>query len=138
MTATLTPPDAARSRLMRQVRREHTAPERAVRSFLHAQGLRFRLHPAQLPGRPDLVLPARHTAVFVHGCFWHGHDCRHGAVAARRNADFWNAKIAANRARDARKAAALEALGWRVEVVWECQVGDARLLGRLARRLLAR
>ena len=123
---------------MKQVRRQDTAPEMAVRRFLHRAGLRYRLHARQLPGRPDLVLASAQTVVFVHGCFWHGHDCAHGAVAARRNAAYWTAKIAENQARDARQRAALEAAGWQVEWVWECTVDDPEQLQALVQRLLAR
>ncbi len=130
--------DDARTRLMKAVRQAHTEPERAVRRYLHAQGLRFALQRADLPGRPDIVLPRRGSVVFVHGCFWHGHHCTHGSVKAKRNAAFWAAKIDANRARDHRKASELRRLGWRVETIWECQVRDARRLEMLSRRLLAR
>jgi len=123
---------------MKRVRREDTAPELAVRRFLHRAGLRYTLHGAHLPGRPDVVLPRRRTVVFVHGCFWHGHDCAHGSVQSKTNAAFWSRKIADNRARDARKADELRAAGWRVEVVWECQAGDGAFLRRLARRVLRR
>jgi DNA mismatch endonuclease (patch repair protein) len=123
---------------MKRVGRKDTGPERSVRSHLHAAGLRYRLHAAHLPGTPDIVLPRRRTAVFVHGCFWHGHDCAHGRVTARRNAHYWTAKIAANRERDERKRVALAALGWYVEVVWECECRDDALLVRLTRRLLKR
>ncbi|MCC6853437.1 MAG: DNA mismatch endonuclease Vsr [Rubrivivax sp.] len=132
------PPISARTRLMKRVRREHTAPELAVRRFLHSAGLRYALHGARLPGRPDLVLPRRCTVVFVHGCFWHGHDCSHGSVQSKTNAPFWARKIADNRARDARQQDELRAAGWRVEVVWECQATDESFLRRLARRLLRR
>jgi DNA mismatch endonuclease, patch repair protein len=130
--------DDARTRLMKVVRREHTAPERAVRRHLHASGLRFSLHRADLPGRPDIVLPRRSSVVFVHGYFWHGHSCKHGAVASKTRSAFWAAKIDANRARDRRKAAALRRLGWHVETIWECQVRNPRRLEALSRRLLAR
>lgn len=123
---------------MKQVGRKDTAPEMAVRRYLHASGLRFRLHPRQLPGTPDIVLPGRRSVIFVHGCFWHGHDCAHGRVRARSNAAYWSSKIAANKARDRRKSNALLDLGWRVEVVWECQCRDARDLKALAKRLLRR
>lgn len=130
--------DAARIRLMKSVRQADTEPERAVRRYLHASGLRFALHRRDLPGRPDIVLPRRGSVVFVHGCFWHGHHCAHGSVMAKRNAAFWAAKIEANRARDRRKAAALRRLGWHVETIWECQLRNARRLEALSRRLLAR
>lgn len=123
---------------MRHVKGKNTAPELAVRRYLHARGVRYRLHPASLPGRPDIVAPRRRTVVFVHGCFWHGHDCPHGRIQAKANAAFWAAKIAANRERDARKEAALRALGWHVETVWECEAARPHELAALARRLLRR
>lgn len=128
----------ARSALMRRVRRHDTSPELAVRRFLHGRGLRYVLHPDALPGRPDIVLPRRGTVVFVHGCFWHGHNCAHGAVRPKSNAEFWRKKLAGNRARDVAKEEALRALGWKVEIVWECEADDARCLERLARKLLKR
>lgn len=132
------PSSPQRSRLMAGVRQQDTAPELAVRRALHAHGLRYTLHSSGLPGRPDIVLPRRRTVVFVHGCFWHGHECAHGSVAAKSNADFWAAKIAANRERDGRQANALRNAGWHVEVVWECQVEQRRILDGLAVRLLKR
>ncbi len=123
---------------MKQVRRENTAPELAVRRFLHAKGLRYSLHPERLPGRPDLVLPRRRSVIFVHGCFWHGHDCPHGSIRSKSNVVFWSNKIEDNRRRDARKTAELRAAGWIVEVVWECQARDPKVLRQLARRLLRR
>ena len=131
-----TPPQ--RSALMKRVRRKDTAPEISVRRHLHRAGLRFRLHVRALPGTPDIVLPRYHTAIFVHGCFWHGHDCKHGAVQARTNAEYWRAKIAANRERDAGKAHGLRALGWIVETVWECESADADMLNALIERIRRR
>ena len=110
----------ARSALMSRVRQKHTAPEMTVRRALHAAGLRYVLHPKSLPGRPDLVFPRFGVALFVHGCFWHGHDCRAGRLPST-NAEFWRAKIEGNRQRDARKAADLKSRGWRVLCVWECE-----------------
>jgi len=123
---------------MRRVKTKNTAPELAVRRALHAVGIRFRLHPTTLPGRPDIVAPRRRTVIFIHGCFWHGHDCAHGRIRAQSNAGFWDAKIATNRERDRRKAAALRAMGWQVEIIWECEADRPRKLAALARRLLAR
>jgi DNA mismatch endonuclease, patch repair protein len=134
--ALLTTP--ARSALMKRVGRKDTAPELLVRRYLHALGFRYRLHDRRLPGTPDLVLPRCATAVFVNGCFWHGHDCAHGAVAARSNADYWAAKIDDNRRRDESKRSALRKLGWCVEVIWECGCRDQPKLAALARRLLRR
>jgi len=121
---------------MQRIGRENTAPELAVRRYLHRAGLRFVLHDRSLPGTPDIVLPARGTVVFVHGCFWHGHSCGHGRVAAKTNAEFWATKISDNRERDRRKSRALRALGWRVEHLWECQCRNPRVLDALCRRLL--
>lgn len=105
---------------------------------MHAHGLRFRLHVRALPGTPDLVLPARRTVVFVHGCFWHGHACPHGSVRARTNSAYWKAKIRDNQARDKRKSAALRNAGWFVETVWECECRDAQHLRRLTAKLMRR
>ena len=127
-----------RSALMKRVGRAGTAPEQRVRAFLHGEGLRFTLNAGGLPGSPDIVLPRRRSVVFVHGCFWHGHRCKHGAVAAKRNADYWAAKIDDNRRRDRRKQRELRALGWHVEVIWECQCENLRHLRALALRLLLR
>ncbi len=114
------------------------APERALRRRLHARGLRFALRPRALPGRPELVLPARRAVVFVHGCFWHGHGCAPARAAARFNAGAWAQKIAANRAQFELDCDALRAAGWQVERVWECQLDDASAIERLAARLLQR
>jgi len=111
-----------RSRLMSRVRSADTKPEMIVRRRLHAAGLRFRLHRRDLPGRPDLVLPRLRIAVFVHGCFWHGHEeCDRGRRRPKTRTEFWDRKLRENRDRDARVAAELQALGWRVVTVWECE-----------------
>jgi DNA mismatch endonuclease (patch repair protein) len=123
-----------RSRMMRAVRRRNTGPELALRRSLHAAGLRFRLHRGDLPGTPDIVLPGRRIAIFVHGCFWHGHECRAGRAPTSREF-YWVPKIAENRARDARKTAALEALGWRVVTVWACEIRDGARLAAIAAEL---
>lgn len=117
---------ATRSRMMSGIRGKDTKPERIVRSFLHCAGLRFRLH-ADLPGNPDLVFPRYSTAVLVHGCFWHRHqDCRYATTPAS-NAEFWAKKFAANTSRDERVKQQLEGLGWRVLVIWSCQLSDHEL-----------
>ncbi|MBF6025350.1 very short patch repair endonuclease [Lysobacter niastensis] len=109
-----------RSRMMASIRSRNTKPEMLVRRFLHRLGFRYRLSPRDLPGRPDLALPRHKVAVFVHGCFWHGHHgCRFATVPATRT-DFWVAKIAANKVRDHANEEKLRDLGWRVAVVWEC------------------
>ena len=124
-----------RSRIMRAVRQRDTAPELRLRRALHAAGARYRLHVRALPGSPDLVFPGRKLAVFVHGCFWHAHTCRAGRPPATRT-DYWLPKLEENRRRDARKIAELRALGWRVEVVWECELKEADGPERVARMLL--
>ncbi len=109
---------------MRRVKGRGTGPELAVRRLIWSLGGRYRLNRADLPGKPDIVLAGRRLAVFVHGCFWHGHDCARGGRVPKANRDYWVGKVAGNRARDAAARAALEAAGWRVETVWECQIRD--------------
>ena len=110
-----------RSDVMRQVKGKGTTPELKVRKLLWGMGLRYRLHRKDLPGAPDIVLPGRKLAVFVHGCFWHGHDC---ARAPKQNRPYWTAKIERNRQRDVRVQAELMAKGWTPVVVWECELKD--------------
>jgi len=125
-----------RSRIMRAVKGANTAPELAVRSMVHRMGFRFRLHRRDLPGKPDLVFPRLKRVVFVHGCFWHGHDCARGARMPKANADYWRAKIARNRSRDLVHLKALKTAGWRAAVVWECELRNStRVAKRLARFL---
>ena len=107
---------------MRAVKSKDTKPEIALRKALFALGLRYRLNVKELPGKPDLVFPKHKTVIFVHGCFWHGHRCKRGARAPKSNAEYWSAKIARNKARDKKNAAALKKLGWRVVTVWECEL----------------
>lgn len=123
---------------MSRIRGRDTRPEKAVRSLLHRMGFRFRLHRRDLPGSPDIVLPRLRTVIFVHGCFWHRHPgCRY-AYTPRTRKSFWNAKFAANRARDRRHVRELRSLGWRVVTVWECDVAASdRLALRLERVLSA-
>ena len=126
-----------RSATMRAVKSRDTGPELAVRKICRAFAPGYRLHRADLPGKPDIVYGPRKLAIFVHGCFWHGHDCARGARAPKANAEYWRDKIAGNRARDARSLKALRALGWRTLVVYECALKrpDA-LRARLRRALL--
>jgi len=115
-------PSSARSRIMRAIRKKNTKPEIRVRRRLHALGYRFRLHRSELPGTPDIVLPRHRVAIQVHGCFWHQHPgCRH-AVRPRSRPEYWLPKLDRNIVRDREAKAALEALGWRVLVLWECQI----------------
>lgn len=111
---------------MSRIRGRDTAPELLLRKSLHAAGFRYRLHARELPGRPDMVFPRFRAAIFVHGCFWHGHDCPMFKLPGTRQ-EFWSAKIVGNRQRDQRKASELEAAGWRILTVWECSLrGPAR------------
>ena len=127
-----------RSAVMRRVKGRGTGPELAVRRLIWRLGGRYRLNRADLPGKPDIVLAGRRLAIFVHGCFWHGHDCPRGARVPKANRAYWQAKIARNRARDGVARAALEESGWRVETVWECELKDtAALQVRVADWLVA-
>lgn len=118
---------ATRSRMMAGIRSANTQPETRLRTALHRQGFRYRLH-AKLPGRPDFVLPKHRAAVFVHGCYWHGHDCSLFRLPGTRR-EFWQKKIEGNRARDIRSCAALAAAGWRSLTVWECAFRGRHQLG---------
>lgn len=111
-------------------------PELAVRSLVHRLGYRFRLHSKDLPGKPDLVFRARSKVIFVHGCFWHGHHaCRDGKLP-KSNSSYWSPKLAANKARDARNLAALEAQGWDALVIWECETREASSLTKIVQDFL--
>lgn len=113
---------ATRSRMMAGIGGKNTKPEMVLRRALHAQGFRFRLHVASLPGKPDIVLPKHRAAILVHGCFWHRHaDCRFATTPATRP-DFWSEKFRQNVLRDQRNLAALRDRGWRVATVWECDI----------------
>ena len=117
-----------RSRCMSRIRGKNTKPEILVRKGLHARGFRFRLHNKKLPGSPDIVLPKYGVAIMVNGCFWHGHKgCRY-ATKPKTNIEFWETKIARNRHRDEVTTAHLEALGWTVITVWECELRNSSQL----------
>lgn len=119
---------------MKSIRQCDTAPELAVRSLLHGLGVRFRTNPSDLPGRPDIANRSRRWCIFVHGCFWHGHISCHLARLPRSNPEWWQQKIRANQERDARKEAELRAHGFRVGVVWQCELRDQ---DELVKHLLA-
>ena len=124
-----------RSAVMRRVRGRDTTPELRVRRILREAGIGYRLGGCGLPGRPDLVMKGRRIALFVHGCFWHGHDCARGARKPKANADYWIAKIDRNRARDTRTAAELAEMGWTVITVWECEMKIGDFAGNLVRSI---
>ena len=119
-----TSPSPERSAIMRAVKSRDTQPELVVRKLLRSIAPGYRLCRVDLPGKPDVVYGRRRLAIFVHGCFWHGHDCARGARAPRTNAAYWSAKIARNRARDEANLKALAAQGWRTIVVYECALRD--------------
>lgn len=122
-----------RSAVMRAVKSRDTAPELAVRSLLRPIAPGYRLNRGDLPGKPDVVYFSRKLAIFVHGCFWHGHGCARGARSPKTNADYWRTKIGYNRARDEKTLAAYTAMGWRALVVFECELKDKTALSaRLA------
>lgn len=125
-----------RSYNMSCIRSRNTKPEIFVRCVIHRMGFRFRLNDKSLPGKPDVVLTRHRKVIFVHGCFWHMHRCRYGQVVPRTNAAFWQAKRTGNRDRDRRTVRKLRALGWKVLIVWECQLRNpAKLLHALNRFL---
>jgi len=120
--------------MMAGITGKNTKPEHIVRRYLHRRGFRFRLHRQDLPGKPDIVLPKYHTVIQVHGCYWHRHEgCRYATTPAS-NRDFWMRKFEANVERDRRQRRELETLGWRVVVIWECQM-DSESLDALAQRI---
>lgn len=126
-----------RSWLMGRVRGSNTLPERLVEKFLRQRGIRFRRHDRQLPGTPDIILPERHVAIFVNGCFWHGHKgCRRSRLPSTRRR-FWSEKIEANRKRDERVRRALRREGWSVLTVWGCRTNSVASLSSALRTALS-
>lgn len=113
----------SRSALMSRIGPKNTAPEMSVRRFLHKLGYRFRLHRKDLPGKPDIVLPGKKAIIFVHGCYWHGHNCRKGQLP-KSNIGYWQTKIQQNRIRDCAKNSQLRELGWQVMEVWQCELKE--------------
>jgi len=117
---------------MRAVKSKNTKPELAVRRLVHRLGYRYRLHRKDLPGKPDLVFGSKWKVIFVHGCFWHGHDAK-GCLKAKRptsNTTFWNAKLTLNKQRDVRRGRELRNLGWKVLTIWECETSNVAALRR--------
>jgi DNA mismatch endonuclease (patch repair protein) len=129
------PPTPKRSRNMAAIKGRDTQPEMLVRRAVHGAGFRYRVSSRSVAGRPDIVLPKYRTAVFVHGCFWHGHNCRVAHVP-RTNVVYWTAKLHRNRQRDARNERMLQEQGWTVATLWECSLREqtATLLTSLKRR----
>lgn len=121
---------------MSRIRSKDTGPEWQVRRLVHGMGFRYRLHTRDLPGRPDLVFRPKRKVIFVHGCFWHAHDACKLARAPKSRQDFWLPKLAANKERDARAIRALRATGWKVLVIWECQLSKNTVLRRRIQRFL--
>ena len=127
---------AIRRRTMQAVKSQNTGLEMTVRRLVHAMGYRYRLYRKDLPGKPDLTFPKRRKVIFVHGCFWHQHDCPRGARSPKSNRDYWLPKLRKNRERDARHQAELRDAGWDVLVLWECQMKDGEWLAATLRRFL--
>src|SRR5258706_2326512 len=125
-----------RSENMRRIRSAGTKPELVVRSLLHKLGYRFRLHCVDLPGRPDIVFPSRHRAIFVHGCFWHQHrGCIDGRIP-KSNSEYWREKLLRNKTRDAINRQRLGRMGWQTLVIWECKARDEAWLTRQLKKFL--
>jgi DNA mismatch endonuclease (patch repair protein) len=124
-----------RSRNMAAIRSKNTKPEMIVRRLLCEMGLRYRLHRTDLPGKPDIVMPGRKVAIFVHGCFFHMHKCRYGRVMPATNSEFWQTKRKGNAARDRRNVRQLRKLGWQVVTVWECETKEPDRVQQRLRRI---
>jgi DNA mismatch endonuclease (patch repair protein) len=136
MTDSLTP--EGRSANMRRIRSKDTKPECIVRSIVHQMGFRYRLHAPDLPGKPDITLRSRRKVIFIHGCFWHLHnDCSEGRIPASRR-EYWLPKLERNRERDASQVARLKEDGWKVLVVWECEISNMPKLKRKLQRFLGK
>ena len=117
-----------RSAIMRAVKGRDTRPERIVRRLAHSVAPGYRLHRTDVPGKPDIVYVSRKRAIFVHGCFWHGHHCKRGARLPKTNVDYWSTKIARNQARDRRVRRQLKQDGWSTLVIWECKIKDQSVI----------
>ena len=134
MTDTFTPEE--RSEIMRRVKGTDTTPELIVRRLVHRMGFRYRLHRKDLPGSPDLAFPGRKKAIFVHGCFWHGHSGCKRARIPQTNREYWERKISRNSERDKESARLLKKMGWKTLVIWECRTRDLEALGKRLARFL--
>lgn len=121
---------------MSRVRAKDTSAEMRVRRLIHKLGYRYRLHGSDLPGNPDIIFRARNKAIFINGCFWHGHDCRAGRNRPKSNESYWFPKLERNKARDAANHAKLKQLGWELLILWECQLKDEAVLSEKIRKFL--
>lgn len=129
-------PTELRSRTMRSVRSQDTVPEMATRRIVHGLGYRYRLHRKDLPGKPDLAFLGCRKVIFVHGCFWHGHSCARGSREPKSNVAYWRKKIAGNTARDNETQRKLRASGWKILILWECQIKNGKEVSRRVRQFL--
>ncbi len=123
-TRTVKTPIKTRSEIMRCVKSANTTPEMRVRSLIYKLGYRYRLCRPELPGKPDIVFISKRKVIFVHGCYWHGHDCARGSRIPKTNTDYWVEKVTKNKTRDAANIASLQEQGWSVLVIWECELRD--------------
>lgn len=126
----MNPPSELRSRTMRAVRGHNTSPELLVRRLLHGMGYRYRLHRSDLPGKPDIVFGPRGKVLFVHGCFWHGHNCKRGSRKPATNSSYWKAKICRNVTRYSKQLDKLARDGWSTLTLWECELKNTEELKR--------
>lgn len=125
-----------RSALMARIRKKDTKPELVVRRLTHSMGYRYRLHRPDLPGTPDIVFPARHKVIYVHGCFWHQHDCPLGRKRPTKNPDYWLPKLDRNKIRDKANLEAMTSLGWKTLIIWECETRNSDLVRDRIREFL--
>lgn len=125
-----------RSEIMSRIGSKNTKPEIIVRKVLHGLGYRFRLHRKDLPGKPDIVLPKHNAAIFVHGCFWHGHTCKKGQNRPATNKEFWHAKLNRNIERDRENVLQLKKMGWKVLTIWECEAKNTSRLIKIISKSL--
>lgn len=124
-----------RSDIMSKISRKDTKPEILVRKFLFSKGFRYRINVKTLPGKPDIVLPKYKTIIFVNGCFWHGHNCKKGKLPSS-NTDFWKEKISNNKSRDAKNSDLLVKLGWKVIIIWQCEISKIDNRTKILNKLL--
>jgi len=124
-----------RSEIMSHISGKETKPEVIVRKYLFSQGFRFRKNVKDLPGKPDVVLLKYKTVIFIHGCFWHGHTCKRGVLPAT-NVEFWKTKIRGNIERDKRNVSELEKQGWKVFVIWQCEIKNIELRNKRLEKLV--